>query len=73
MLFRSKKEEQIDQKVDRVNQSIRAMIRCKNNSKFDREFIECMIQKVHVYEGHQVEIIWNYREHSLLYGRDAYE
>ncbi len=69
----AKKEEQIDQKVDRVNQSIRAMIRCKNNSKFDREFIECMIQKVHVYEGHQVEIIWNYREHSLLYGRDAYE
>ena len=68
----TKQEELIDKELNKVNQSIRALVRCKSDSKFDREFIECMIQKVNVYDRHQVEIIWNYREHDMFYRRDIH-
>ncbi len=62
-----RQEKIIDKETDRVNRSIRGMLKQRGIHKFDRELAECLIKKINIYPKHQVEIVFNFRR------REAHE
>lgn len=67
------KERGIDQEIEKMNRFLRGLIKCRPNVKLNRELVECLINRIYIYSGHHVEIIFNYRKNDLFFMREAYE
>lgn len=68
-----KQERWIDQEAEKMNYFLRGLIKCRPNAKLDRELVKCLISRIHVYSGHQVEIVFNYRKNDLFLVRETHE
>lgn len=61
-----KQERWMDQEVGKMNYFLRGLIKCRPNAKLNRELVECLINRIYVYSGHQIEIVFNYKKNDLF-------
>lgn len=60
----------IEREAEKTNRFIRRLMRSKANAEFDCELVECLIKKIIVYSGQQIEVIFNYKKNDLFCGRE---
>lgn len=59
-------ERESDQEAEKINRYLGGLIKCKPDVKLNRIFVECLIRRIQVYAGRQVEIVFNYRKNDLF-------
>lgn len=61
-----KQERQLERETEKMNYFLRGLMKCRASMKLDRELADCLICRIHVYSGHRVEIVFNYRKNDLF-------
>ena len=61
----------IDRMVDKQNQFLRTILKYKSCAELNAELVQNLIEKIYVYRGKRVEIIWKWNdEFSKADGRN---
>lgn len=61
-----KEEYRIVKEAEKRNHFIRGLMKYKKEAELDRTLVESLIDRIYVYNGSRVEIVFNYRKNDLL-------